>query len=73
MNVSTKLSEHKLTEFISNLTDYLEQQQPGFFIYKKVNLRGAFERYLYFETIARPYSLLPLLKLIRPWRDALEK
>ena len=51
MNVSTKLSEHKLTEFISNLTDYLEQQQPGFFIYKKVNLRGAFERYLYFQLI----------------------
>lgn len=73
MTLSTKLSEDKLTQFISNLTDYLEQQQPGFFIHQNVNVRYAFERYLYFEAITRPYSLLPLLKLIRPCRNSLEK
>ncbi len=65
--------EEKLTALMTELFDWIEQQQPDYLTYKNSCLRGAFERYFYFEAMARPYSLLPLLKFTKPWRDSAEE
>lgn len=62
--------EEKLTALMTELFDWIEQQQPDYLTYKNNCLRGAFERYFYFEAMARPYSLLPLLKFTKPWRNS---
>lgn len=65
--------EEKLTALMTELFDWIEQQQPDYLTYKNSCLRGAFERYFYFEAMARPYNLLPLLKFTKPWRDSAEE
>jgi len=65
--------EAKLTVLLTELFDWIEQQHPNYLRYNNTHLRGAFERYFYFEAMARPYNLLPLLKYTKPWRDSIKE
>lgn len=62
--------EENLTALVKELFDWIEHRQPDSLTYKCCCLRGAFERYFYFEAMARPCNLFPLLKFTKPWRDS---
>jgi len=67
--VNSGYQEEKLTLLISVLFNWLEESQPASLYYGEVCLRGAMERYFYFEAITQPSKLLPLLDVTKNWRS----
>lgn len=53
--------KEKLTKLITSLFDLLESDSPEFLHYGSVSLRGALERYFYFDSILHPQRINKLL------------
>lgn len=60
--------ELKLTDLISALVDWVDNQMPGALHYGSMPLKGCLERYFYFSTMHNPSHLLPLLYAAAGWR-----
>lgn len=54
-------SKEKLTILLTSLFDLIERESPELLYYGDVNLRGAFERYFYFDSILHPERINKLL------------
>ncbi|WP_296590717.1 hypothetical protein [Methylophaga sp.] len=65
--------EKCLTNLVSALSVYLQELEPSFFTFENKCLRGAFERYIYFDVMAgRRQSLYSLMNLTKAWRDTVQ-
>ena len=60
--------EEKLTLLLTHIFDWIEAENGHLLYFDGVNLRGAIERYYYFEGMVRPRTLRALLEYCKPWR-----
>jgi len=58
----------ELTLLITLLFDWIEESQQANLYYGNIYLRGAMERYFYFDAMVHPERLLPVLDVCKEWR-----